>query len=347
MQAGEVGQTSVLRAAIIGCGQIAGGYDERTGPEVVQTHVKAYQNHPRIKLTAVVDQDKQRARGFSARWGVPAAYVDVSEMLRNEKPEIVSVCTPDDTHAALLQMCLDAGSLKALWCEKPLTTDLDKAEAIVSACAGRGILLAVNYPRRWQSQMQRLKRALVAGEVGDIQKVVVYYSKGICHNGSHAIDLLLDWFGLPTGSCVHASHVDYRAEDPTVDALLQFGKTPVYLIGVDERAYSLFEIQILGTLGRVDVRSSGREIEWYRIAADAQFEGHRMLSLQETWTKRDPERTLAHVVENIVEAIDTGCPVPSNGVSALATLRVCCQLVAQTRAEFHSPHRQTSSQQVP
>ena len=336
MPSGRLPADSILRAAIIGCGQIAGGYDRETAPDAVYTHAKAYRLQSGTSLVAVADLDAGRAREFSAQWGNPVAYTDVSRMLAAESPDIVSICTPDDTHAAVLELCLDCPSLKAVWCEKPLTTDIVKAEQIVSAYSKRGIVLAVNYQRRWQPQMLRIKNALQRRDLGEVQKAVVYYSKGICHNGSHAIDLLLDWFGPPGSFQVRGSHVDFAADDPTVDALLQFGDIPVYLIGVDERAYSLFEIQILGTLGRVNVRSSGREVEWYRVQADAQFGDHRALCLQDNWIKTDPERAMAHVLQDMIKAVVTGQSVLSNGESALATLRVCCRLAAQATVHDRS-----------
>ena len=322
----------VLRSAIIGCGQIAGGYDERGEPdEAVRTHAKAYQFQPATELVAVADQDNGRAREFSARWGNPAVYTDAAQMLAAVGPDMVSICTPDDTHAALLELCLDCPSIRAVWCEKPLTTEVDRAETIVLDYAQRGPLLVVNYQRRWDPQMQRIKSALQRGELGNIQKVVVYYTKGICHNGSHAADLLLDWFGPPGVMQVLGSHLDFVADDPTVDARLQFGDIPVYLIGVDERAYSLFEMQILGTLGRVDVKSSGREVKWYRVQPDAQCAGYQALYLQDRWTQTEGGRAMAFALQEIVESIFTRQSVRSNGDSALATLRACRELAAQAR----------------
>lgn len=321
----------VLRSVIIGCGQIAGGYDERTGPEEVYTHAKAYCLQPATELVAVADLDSRRVHEFSARWGNPAVYTDAAHMLASVGPDIVSICTPDDTHAALLEMCLDCPGLKAVWCEKPLTTEIDRAEAIVSAYAKRGIVLAVNYQRRWEAEMQRIKRALQGGELGNIQKVVVYYTKGICHNGSHAVDLLLDWFGPPTKMQVLGSHVDFVTDDPTVDARLLMGEVPVYLIGTDARAYSIFELHILGTLGRVAVKDSGRETEWFRRQPDPHLEGYQILSSRGIVYETEASRTMAHALEDIVHAIFTGQSVRSNGESALATLRVCRELASLAR----------------
>ena len=329
----EVPTDLVLRSAIIGCGQIAGGYDEHAGPDEVRTHAKAYQLQLATELVAVADQDGRRAREFSARWGNPAVYTDAAQMLATVGPDIVSICTPDDTHAALLELCLGCPSIKAVWCEKPLTAEVGRAEAIVSAYAQRGLVLAVNYQRRWDPQMQHIKSALQLGELGNIQKVVVYYTKGICHNGSHAVDLLLDWFGSPGEMQVLGSHVDFATEDPTVDARLLMGAVPVYLIGADAREYSIFEMHILGTLGRVNVKSSGRETEWFRRQPDPLLEGYQELSSQGIVYETETLRAMAHALQEIIQAIFTGQSVRSNGESALATLRVCCELAAQARRD--------------
>ena len=325
----EVPADLVLRSAIIGCGQIAGGYDEQAGlDEAVRTHAKAYQLQPATELVAVADQDGRRAREFSARWGNPAVYTDAAQMLAAVGPDMVSICTPDDTHAALLELCLDCPNIKAVWCEKPLTTEVDRAETIVLDYAQRGPLLVVNYQRRWDPQMQRIKSALQRGELGNIQKVVVYYTKGICHNGSHAADLLLDWFGPPSEVQVLGSHVDFVADDPTVDARLLMNGVPVYLIGTDAREYSVFEIHILGTLGRVNVMRSGRETEWFRRQSCAGLPGYRELSPRGAVNETNTPTAMAQALYETIQAIVTGEPVRSSGETALATLRVCRQLAA-------------------
>ena len=330
----EVPADLVLRSAIIGCGQIAGGYDEQAGSdEAIRTHAKAYQLQPATELVAVADLDSRRAHEFSARWGDPAVFTDAAQMLATVGPDMVSICTPDNTHADLLELCLSYPSIKAVWCEKPLTTEVDRAEAIVSAYEQRGLVLAVNYQRRWDAEMQRIKRALQRGELGNIQKVVVYYTKGICHNGSHAVDLLLDWFGPPGEMQVLGSHLDFVADDPTVDARLLLGDVPVYLIGADAREYSIFEMHILGTLGRVNVKSAGRETEWFQRRPDPDLEGYQELSSRGIVYETETSRAMAHALQEIIQAIFTGQPVRSNGESALATLRVCQQLAAQARRD--------------
>lgn len=325
-----------LRAAIIGCGKVAGGYDLQTRPEIIYTHAKAYKLQEVTELVAVADIDFQRAHKFSTDWEVSAAYDDVTTMLSDVQPDIVSICTPDNTHASMLEICLECSSIKAVWSEKPLATDINKAEKIVSAYTEKGIVLAINYQRRWDEKLQNIKRVIQQHELGIIQKVLVFYTKGVCHNGSHAVDLLIDWFGFPKEMQVFGSHVDFVADDPTVDARLLFDDTIVYLIGVDEREYSLFEIHILGTLGRINILGDRYGNEWYERRPDPLFSGYRELRLRKTNFLQKPIKPpMALALEEIIHALSNGGAVRSNGNTSLKTLRVCRQLAIQAIKGFH------------
>jgi len=322
-----------LKSAIIGCGQIAGGYDEYAKDDQIRTHAKAYQQQQATKLVAVVDRDHRRAKKFSAYWGVPETYADAAKMLSTVKPDIVSICTPDNAHEEMLELCLNHPSIKAVWCEKPLATlatKIGRAETIVSNYAKKGLVLAVNYQRRWDIGMQRVKKAVQEHELGRIQKVVVYYTKGICNNGSHAIDLFLDWFGEPSEMRVFGCHADFSSDDPTVDACLRFGETEVFLLGVDAREYSIFEIDILGSSGRVRVKDSGRKIEWFRREPSPNFKGYLELSLSDVEVRPGHSQPMLEALKEVVSSVVNGTKVRSDGRSALATLKVCHELVEQT-----------------
>jgi len=315
-----------LRVAIIGCGRIAGGYDKEIKSQAVHTHAGAYQLHDLTKLIAVVDKDIQQAKKFSEHWGCPKIYKDSATMLATESPDIVSICTPSHTHAKLLEMCLDFSNIKAVWTEKPLATDVGIAKKIVAAYKEKDITLAVNYQRRWDPEMQRIKNAISQGKLGIIQKVLMLYSKGIVNNGSHAVDLLIDWFGPKYELQVFGKHIDFLPDDPTVDARLTLGGIPIYLTGVDARQYGVFEIHIFGTLGRVNLMNFGREIEWFQKVVSQDFDGYQELKLQKV-NKSESDQRMNLVLKEIVQAIFSHQAVRSNGETALVTLEVCAELV--------------------
>ena len=79
---------------------------------------------------------------------------------------------------------------KLIFCEKPISNSLEEVIKINSACKELGILLAVNYTRRWDEDIIRLKSEIDSNSRGSIRSVVTYYNKGILNNGSHILDFL-------------------------------------------------------------------------------------------------------------------------------------------------------------
>jgi hypothetical protein len=51
-----------------------------------------------VTITAVCDVDKRKAEEFSAKYGVPAVYQDLSEMLDREKPDFLDIVTRPEQH---------------------------------------------------------------------------------------------------------------------------------------------------------------------------------------------------------------------------------------------------------
>src|SRR5262245_50029064 len=94
-----------FRAALIGCGQIGSQFteDPLAASMGVSTHAQAYHCCPDTKLVAVCDVKLNKAKDCAARWQVPAAYDDPLQLLLQEQPQIVSICTPDATHYELVR----------------------------------------------------------------------------------------------------------------------------------------------------------------------------------------------------------------------------------------------------
>ena len=93
-------------AAIIGCGMIAGGYDELSGFQHAYTHAGAYARHPRFTLAAASDTRVERLHEFQQIWKVPRTYEDYGELLRRERVDVLSVCVPDHLHYQVIQDAL-------------------------------------------------------------------------------------------------------------------------------------------------------------------------------------------------------------------------------------------------
>ena len=185
-------ETEKSKAAIIGCGNIAGGFDRQVPNDWTFTHAGAYHLCSQTQLVGVYDVDKAASQRFRQKWGNVTCYDDLSEMLQNERPQIVSICSPTEKHFECFQ-AVCSHDVPALFCEKPLSYDLNEAR-LMSQLAGER-LVAVNYFRRWNLTFQELKERIDLETYGAPLRVTAYYTKGYIHNASHIIDLLIWFFG--------------------------------------------------------------------------------------------------------------------------------------------------------
>ena len=313
------------KVAIIGCGLIAGGYDDDPIDSMVRTHALAYQKNVHTSLFAVVDQDIETARRFADKWGARYCYQSVAEMLEEQKPSIASICTPDAHHAEALEACLKSGSVQGVWCEKPVTTNFDQARTFIKEYQSANKTLLVNYPRPYAPKLASLKTQVLAGDYGSVQKVVAYYTKGIMHNGSHALDLLIGWFGAPISVQVLRAMVDFADRDPTVDALVNLQGVPVYLMGLDEACYSQFEIDIFCSTARVSLTHNGRYIQMQRLHPESGPGGNNYLDENILKVDSGTSHAMSRALETLIASLDAPKSL-MQGDHDLCVMEVCEQL---------------------
>lgn len=265
------------RAALIGCGNIGSGPAHVGSNSEIISHAAAYTQNNDTILTAVCDANPESAKKTSVRWNVPNFYTDIGELLKKESPDFVSVCTPNQTHHEVLLLALQTPSVRAIWAEKPLTLNSEQAEQIVRLAKQQKVAILVNYTRRYSPAHQRLRDQIQLGALGKIQSVQGYYTKGILHNGTHWLDLarwLVDDISNLQGFQIRNEF----PPDAQVDVRIQFQNGTVgYLQALDASAFSLFEMDILGTKGRVKLLDSGHRIEYFEVRPSPHYLGYQTL----------------------------------------------------------------------
>jgi UDP-N-acetyl-2-amino-2-deoxyglucuronate dehydrogenase len=140
-----------LKTALVGCGKVA------------TTHALAYQALPNSEFVAVCDVAPERAQAFAEKFRV-RGYTDLAEMLRQEKVDVLSVCTQHTQHPAAVEIAAAAGV--HVISEKPLAIDLISCDRAIAAARVAGIKLGVISQRRWYEPVQRMKDAIDAGKLG-------------------------------------------------------------------------------------------------------------------------------------------------------------------------------------
>lgn len=317
-----------LAALIVGCGAIAGGYDEAASGDTALTHAGAYAHHGRFRIAACVEPDGDRREQFMARWNVTAGFATLEQCITTGMAfDVASVCVPTATHESALQELLDL-PVRAVFAEKPLTHDLGASTRLVEAYAEAARPLAVNYLRRWDRAMAALAEEIAAGTWGAVQSVTGFYGKGLMNCGSHLIDLLHMLIGPLEPELVTRRRLDWRGDDPTLDAVLSTASgMPVYLVGSDAKQYFSFEAVLTFDKGRIHIEEQGRSLRTRLVRDDPVYVGYRTL---------DPGRAvetalggaMLAAVDNMARCLDEGMTLASDGRSALRVERVCGQLMA-------------------
>ncbi len=127
----------------------------------------AYQGLEQVEFVAVADPDEAGRLKGQQETGAPRAYADYQEMLRVEQPDIVSVCPRwTDCHLELVLACLEAGA--HVYCEKPMTWNLEDGDRIVAEAAARRLKVAVAHQGVYLPRIQHLKRLLGEGLIGQV-----------------------------------------------------------------------------------------------------------------------------------------------------------------------------------
>jgi predicted dehydrogenase len=311
------------RSAVIGCGRIGSEFadDPLAADWGICTHAGAYTSCPMTSLVAVCDTDLRRAKRCAERWSIPAWYVDPARLLAENPLDVVSVCTPDATHYDVLRMVLLTDGVKAVLAEKPLATSVEQAQELVQLARQRRIVLAVNYSRRYADNHVQLRDFLRADKLGPIRVVRGLYTKGTAHNGTH-------WFDLArflVGDVTSVRAVDRLGEggtDPTLDVHLDFASGAIgELIACCAEEYTIFEMELLGSKGRVRVIESGSAIERYGIIEGRPFTGYRSLVLAER-KEGDMRDVLLHAVRDLASCLQEGTAPRCSGDDGLAALHI-------------------------
>jgi predicted dehydrogenase len=161
-------------------------------------------------LVGGTSSSPDRSRDAAARLGLDQGYGSLDDLLADSDVDVVHICTPNATHAAIARAALEAG--KHVICEKPLAVDSRDAAELTALAEARDLVAAVPFVYRFHP-MAREARALVArGETGRLVSVHGAYlqdwlstphdddwrvdtaqggpSRAFADIGSHLVDLL-------------------------------------------------------------------------------------------------------------------------------------------------------------
>ena len=146
-----------IRLAIIGCGRIS------------KNHFGAIEkHHEEIELSAVCDINEEILSQHSSKYNVKG-YTSLKKLLKENKPDIIAICTPSGIHPEQTAMAAKYGV--HVMTEKPMATRWKDGLCMVRACDNAGVRLFVVKQNRRNSTLQLLKRAIDEKRFGRINMV--------------------------------------------------------------------------------------------------------------------------------------------------------------------------------
>ncbi|MFW6133115.1 MAG: Gfo/Idh/MocA family protein [Planctomycetota bacterium] len=199
-----------------------------------------------IELGAVCDIDEDRARSVGGECDVPY-FTDAGELYDSDLCDAVIIATPHYPHAPLALQAARAG-LHVL-CEKPLSSSVSHARAMIAECRKRHKVLGAVLHHRTRGIMQKARKLVTDGVLGEVFRVQMicsgwfrtqaYYDSGawrgtwdgegggvLINQAPHHLDLF-QWIGMGLPRRViatcHTREHDIEVED-TANILCDYGE---------------------------------------------------------------------------------------------------------------------------
>ena len=149
-----------------------------------------------MELVAAADPDAAALQQRGAEYGVPHLYADPAELLERQRPDLVSVCSPPQTHRDLVELAVRSG-VRGILCEKPMALTPQDAADMVRLCREAGVRLALGYQFRSQLHHREAARLVQAGLMGQPTFARVLCQGPMISVGTHTFDLLCFLLGDP------------------------------------------------------------------------------------------------------------------------------------------------------
>jgi UDP-N-acetyl-2-amino-2-deoxyglucuronate dehydrogenase len=225
----------------------------------------------RVEVVHAYSPTEARRAAFAEQFGFPVSG-DLDAILGDQSVGAVMLLTPPNTHLDLVRRAADAG--KHILLEKPLEIGIERAEELVAAAEGAGVVIGVVLQHRFKSASAALAKLLAEGRLGDIVGASArtynwrpqsYYDQPgrgtrardgggvLLTQAIHTLDLLISLAGLPEEVCAYAttSAVHRMETEDIVAGGLRYANGAIGTVSATTCAYPGFpdQIDIIGTKG--------------------------------------------------------------------------------------------------
>ena len=312
-----------LKVAVIG----AGGWGRQ--------HARVFSGRADVELCAVVARHEERARARAAEWGT-RAYTSIAEMIERERPDLISLSLPNESHFEPTLEVIEAGV--PLLAEEPLVFDLAQADRLLSAAAERDLFFAINFNHRYAEPVRRARAAVDAGELGEVVFATWRFGgepgasahphANLIETQCHGLDML-EYLAGPIASVMAQMESRKAGVYTTLAVALEFAGGAVgTLVGSYDSSYaypSTHLVEVNGTEGRVLIEDTVKRLTLSRRGEET----------HQVWEAgyfndfdREFHRTFDKHVDVLLAALRAGKPPPIHARAGRRALELAEAIIA-------------------
>jgi myo-inositol 2-dehydrogenase/D-chiro-inositol 1-dehydrogenase len=250
-----------VRVAVVGTGDWWG-----------RQHAELFAGRPDTSLVAVVGRDPARTAARAAEFGT-TAYVDLDEMLERARPDLVTVCLPNERHYEPTLRLIRAGV--PLLLEKPLVFALPEADTLIAEAARRDLFVGINFNHRYAKPVRLAADAIDRGDLGRLAFATWRFGGEpgtSSHPHANLIETQCHGLDLLEHLCGPIESVMAQLADPsghgwsTLVVAARFGNGAVgSLVGSYDSSYAYPDthvVELNGTAGRVLIQDTVRRFSF-------------------------------------------------------------------------------------
>lgn len=172
----------------IGVGVIGWGFMGKTHTQALRSIALFYPGIDfKVALRCVCARHIENARAAARDAGFERYTDDYRELLAMDDIDVVSVCTPNDQHEAMVLEAIRAG--KHVYVDKPLAVTAESAERMARAAEASPVLTRMVFNNRYFPATIRARQLIEAGRIGE----VLSFSARYLHSGSIDPDKPIGW----------------------------------------------------------------------------------------------------------------------------------------------------------
>lgn len=249
-----------VRVAVVGAGWWGG------------QHLRVLSALPNVEVVGVFGRSEARTQARAEEFGVPS-FTDLAAMLHEGRPDLVSVCLPNQAHFEPTLQVIRAGI--ALIVEKPLVFDLSEADQLVTEADERNLFFAICFNHRYAQAVRMAEKAVDKGRLGALVLATWRFGgegstdhpyNNLIETQCHGFDMLEHLAGPIRSVAAQLTDTQHPGVFSTMAIALGFESGAVgSLVGSYDDSYGHPDVHVLelvGTKGRAVVEDTVRRFSF-------------------------------------------------------------------------------------